>query len=74
MTNTLDLSMADIIPEPNVSFNGGDLSSDTGAMLLLDFLSSNKPQRGSLLLYEQTIQDRDPEPTKQSMISIMSSA
>ena len=42
MTNTLSNSMTGIIPERNISFNGGDLSSDTGAMLLLDFLFFNK--------------------------------
>ena len=33
--------MAGFIPECNISFNGGDLSSDTGAILPLDFINSN---------------------------------
>ena len=41
MTHTLNNSMAGFIPECNISFNGGDLSSDTGAILPLDFINSN---------------------------------
>ena len=41
MTHTLNNSMAVFIPECNISFNGGDLSSDTGAILPLDFINSN---------------------------------
>ena len=41
MTNTLINSMTGFIPESNISFNGGILSSDTGAFLPLDFIHSN---------------------------------
>lgn len=41
MTNTLIDSMTGFIPESNISFNGGNLSSDTGAILPLDFIHSN---------------------------------
>ena len=41
MTHTLNNSMAGFVPECNISFNGGDLSSDTGAILPLDFINSN---------------------------------
>ena len=41
MTHTLNNSMAGFIPECNISFNGGDLSSDTGAILPLDSINSN---------------------------------
>ncbi len=41
MTHTLNNSMAGFIPECNISFNGGNLSSDTGAILPLDFITSN---------------------------------
>ena len=41
MTNTLINSMTGFIPESNISFNGGNLSSDTGAILPLDFIHSN---------------------------------
>lgn len=41
MTNTLNSSMAGFIPECNISVNGGNLSSDTGAILPLDFVLSN---------------------------------
>ena len=34
MTHPLNNSMAGFIPECNISFNGGDLSSDTGAILV----------------------------------------
>ena len=41
MTHTLNNSMAGFVPECNISFNGGNLSSDTGAILPLDFITSN---------------------------------
>lgn len=34
--------MADFIPKRNISFNGGNLSSDTGAILPLDFIFNNE--------------------------------
>lgn len=40
MTTTHNI-MADFIPEHNITFNGGDLSSDTGAVLALDFIFKN---------------------------------
>ena len=45
MTNTLIDSMTGFIPESNISFNGGNLSSDTGAILPLDFIHSNLNSR-----------------------------
>ena len=41
MTDTMINSMAGFIPECNISFNGGNLSSDSGAILPLDFILSN---------------------------------
>lgn len=34
--------MADFVSQRNISFNGGDLSSDTGSILPLDFIFKNK--------------------------------
>ncbi len=41
MTNTLNNSMTFLVSESKISFDGGDLSSDTGAMPLLDFIEAN---------------------------------
>lgn len=41
MTDTMINSMGGFIPECNISFNGGNLSSDSGAILPLDFILSN---------------------------------
>ena len=40
MTNTI-YSMTSFIPECNISFNGGDITSDSGAMISLDFIQTN---------------------------------
>lgn len=41
MSNTTS-SISSFIPECNISFSGGDLSSDTGAILPLDFITSSQ--------------------------------
>ncbi len=41
MTDAMINCMAGFIPECNISFNGGNLSSDSGAILPLDFILSN---------------------------------
>ena len=39
---TTNNSMLDSLSNINISFNGGDLSSDTGGILLLSFISTNR--------------------------------